>query len=95
MSDRTQLAEHESQTIQMRSGSGLNAVIEITGALRQLLADAFALYLKTKNFHWHVSVSIKAMLQRPVCSGWMRLSADNGSFPKQCGKLRRIVQFGS
>ena len=24
-------------------------------ALNQLLADSFALYLKTKNFHWHVS----------------------------------------
>lgn len=25
------------------------------GALRLLVADVFALYLKTKNFHWHVS----------------------------------------
>jgi starvation-inducible DNA-binding protein len=30
-------------------------VNEITGSLRQLLADAFALYVKTKNFHWHMS----------------------------------------
>ena len=30
-------------------------VVEITAALRQLLADAFALYLKTKNFHWHMT----------------------------------------
>src|SRR5262249_48516905 len=28
---------------------------DITGALNALLADVFALYLKTKNFHWHVS----------------------------------------
>lgn len=28
---------------------------EIAAALNGLLADAFALYLKTKNFHWHVS----------------------------------------
>src|SRR5258707_11322896 len=27
----------------------------ITAELRQLLADVFALYLKTKNFHWHMS----------------------------------------
>ena len=27
----------------------------VTNALNPLLADAFALYLKTKNFHWHVS----------------------------------------
>jgi len=31
------------------------AVREITGALNILLADMFGLYLKTKNFHWHVS----------------------------------------
>ena len=31
------------------------AIAEISGALNGLLADAFALYLKTKNFHWHVS----------------------------------------
>ena len=31
------------------------AVEEISGELRHLLADLFALYLKTKNFHWHVS----------------------------------------
>src|SRR5207248_3411755 len=32
-----------------------NAVVEISKELRPLLADVFALYLKTKNFHWHVS----------------------------------------
>jgi starvation-inducible DNA-binding protein len=31
------------------------AVREISKALNALLADAFAVYLKTKNFHWHVS----------------------------------------
>src|SRR6266566_7385298 len=32
-----------------------NAVRDLAGALNILLADVFALYLKTKNFHWHVS----------------------------------------
>ena len=32
-----------------------NATRDISGALTMLLADMFALYLKTKNFHWHVS----------------------------------------
>src|SRR5271169_3575269 len=32
-----------------------NAVGDISGALRILLADMFALYVKTKNFHWHMS----------------------------------------
>ncbi len=37
------------------SGLGPDAVRDISGALNALLADMFALYLKTKNFHWHVS----------------------------------------
>lgn len=32
-----------------------NAVRDISGALNLLAADMFALYVKTKNFHWHVS----------------------------------------
>ena len=31
------------------------AVQDISGALKLLLSDVFALYLKTKNFHWHMS----------------------------------------
>jgi len=34
---------------------GADAVRDISGALNALLADMFALYLKTKNFHWHIS----------------------------------------
>src|SRR6266446_2949787 len=33
---------------------GAEATRDISGALNLLLADLFALYLKTKNFHWHV-----------------------------------------
>jgi DNA-binding ferritin-like protein len=29
-------------------------VEEISASLRELLADVFALYVKTKNFHWHM-----------------------------------------
>src|SRR6516165_1986426 len=32
-----------------------NATRDISGALTVLLADMFALYVKTKNFHWHMS----------------------------------------
>ena len=32
-----------------------DAVVEIIGSLRKLLADVFTLYVKTKNFHWHMS----------------------------------------
>jgi len=34
---------------------GGQASKDIAAALNLLLADVFALYLKTKNFHWHVS----------------------------------------
>ena len=32
-----------------------DAVRALSAKLNEILADAFALYLKTKNFHWHVS----------------------------------------
>src|SRR3954462_11156655 len=31
------------------------ATKEVSGAMNAILADVFALYLKTKNFHWHMS----------------------------------------
>jgi len=33
------------------------ATLQISGSLNAVLADVFALYLKTKNFHWHMSGS--------------------------------------
>jgi starvation-inducible DNA-binding protein len=43
------------QVTENASDLGHDAVVGISSALRQLLADVFALYLKTKNFHWHMS----------------------------------------
>ena len=37
------------------SGFTADATRDISGALTTLLADVFALFIKTKNFHWHVS----------------------------------------
>jgi len=37
------------------AGFAAEATKDIAGALNALLADFFALYMKTKNFHWHVS----------------------------------------
>ena len=41
----------------LRTPTGLTpeATQDISGALNALLADVFAVYLKTKNFHWHMS----------------------------------------
>src|SRR5258705_3376347 len=45
------------RTAPLRTPSNLssNSVKLISAALTEMLADLFALYLKTKNFHWHVS----------------------------------------
>jgi starvation-inducible DNA-binding protein len=45
----------KNQTVAIRSDLTGDAVEEISSNLRRLLADVFALYVKTKNFHWHIS----------------------------------------
>jgi starvation-inducible DNA-binding protein len=49
------LAERRRTANGTPSDLGSEAVKNITGALNALLADVFALYVKTKNFHWHMS----------------------------------------
>ena len=39
----------------LTSDLGPDSVAQITVELRKLLADTFALYFKTKSFHWHIS----------------------------------------
>ena len=48
---------HERRQADLRTPSGFssNAAQDISASLTALLADMFALYLKTKNFHWHIS----------------------------------------
>src|SRR6187399_3110870 len=41
--------------LQSPTDLGANANRDIPAALRALLSDVFVLYLKTKNFHWHMS----------------------------------------
>ncbi len=43
------------EALEVPTDLGHNSVEQISGALRELLADVFALYIKTKNFHWHMS----------------------------------------
>jgi len=48
------------QTTARKTGQGSvdlsrEAVAEISSALREVLADVFSLYIKTKNFHWHIT----------------------------------------
>jgi len=55
MPSRTELLERQKAPLANRSDIEPKAVADITGALNALLADVFSLYLKTKNFHWHMS----------------------------------------
>jgi starvation-inducible DNA-binding protein len=41
--------------LQTQTDISANAIPEIAEALNGLVADSFALFIKTKNFHWHVS----------------------------------------
>lgn len=47
--------ERRKAPLQTPTDLGDNARRDISGALNALLADVFALYLKTKNFHWHMT----------------------------------------
>ena len=54
-STKEELAVRRRTSLATPSDLGAEAVKEIAGALNALLADVFVLYIKTKNFHWHVS----------------------------------------
>ena len=56
-SDATQREGRENDALKTPTDLSRKGVGEISSALRQLLADVFALYVKTKNFHWHMSGS--------------------------------------
>lgn len=58
------VAEHKHDLIHRRNAPlstptdlSAEATKDIAGALNGILADVFAIYLKTKNFHWHMSGS--------------------------------------
>jgi starvation-inducible DNA-binding protein len=55
--DEDQLKMRQAAPLRTPTTLGSNATHDISGALNVLLADIFALYLKSKNFHWHVSGS--------------------------------------
>ena len=51
----TKTAARRAAPLRTRTIISQRGSTEISGALNALLADVFALYIKTKNFHWHVS----------------------------------------
>jgi len=55
MNEKKTTVTRRSAALRTPTSLGAEATRDISGALNALLADLFALYLKTKNFHWHVS----------------------------------------
>jgi starvation-inducible DNA-binding protein len=53
--NKSAAARNGKPRLQTPTDLGANATKDIAGAINALLADTFALYLKTKNFHWHMS----------------------------------------
>ena len=52
---RLELAQRRDAPLATRTDLSREAVKDISGPMNAILADVFALYLKTKNFHWHMS----------------------------------------
>jgi starvation-inducible DNA-binding protein len=55
MGDMKKVAERRKAPLATPTDLKSNAVRDVSAALNALLADTFALYMKTKNFHWHAS----------------------------------------
>ena len=52
---RLELAHRRDAPLATRTDLSPAAVRDISGTMNAILADVFALYVKTKNFHWHMS----------------------------------------
>ncbi|HEY4255600.1 MAG TPA: DNA starvation/stationary phase protection protein [Candidatus Udaeobacter sp.] len=52
---RLELAQRRDAPLTTRTDLSHAAVKDISGTMNAILADVFALYVKTKNFHWHMS----------------------------------------
>jgi starvation-inducible DNA-binding protein len=55
MTTTRELRSRQKAPLETPTGFSPEATRDVSGALNALLADVFALYVKTKNFHWHVS----------------------------------------
>ena len=52
---KSELAQRRDAPLATRTDLSHTATKDITATMNAILADVFALYLKTKNFHWHMS----------------------------------------
>ncbi len=54
-SNKTELLRRRDAPLETRTDLTPKATKDISGTMNAILADVFALYLKTKNFHWYMS----------------------------------------
>src|SRR6478672_11371467 len=52
---RSELAQRRDAPLATRTDLSQAAIKDVSGTMNAILADVFALYVKTKNFHWHMS----------------------------------------
>src|SRR6188768_4035287 len=52
---RLELAQRRDAPLATRTDLSQAALKDVSGTMNVILADVFALYVKTKNFHWHMS----------------------------------------
>ncbi|MFM0172072.1 DNA starvation/stationary phase protection protein [Paraburkholderia sediminicola] len=55
MNDAGKAAERRKAPLHTPNALSQDATLDISAELNALLADTFAVYMKTKNFHWHMS----------------------------------------
>jgi starvation-inducible DNA-binding protein len=53
--ESTQLLARNPQAVEVPTDLSRDGAAEVAGELRRLLADVLTLYVKTKNFHWHMT----------------------------------------
>src|SRR4029077_14940628 len=53
--EKAELLHRRDAPLETRTDLTPEATKDISGAMNAILADVFALYLKTKNFHWHMT----------------------------------------
>src|SRR5258706_3258092 len=107
MSDKDAARLRELRTSRLVTPSDLHAgaAKDVGGAMNRILADVFALYLKTKNFHWHMTGphfrdyhllldeqadQIYAMTD-PIAERVRKIGAPTLKSIGQIGKMQRIL----
>ena len=102
----TILAQQRRSPLSTPTDLGHNASTAIARGMNAILADVYALYLKTRNFHWHMSaphcrdydvlldeqVDALYALTGPIAE---RIRNTNGAAPWRIGNISRLQRVGN